>query len=105
MTKMHHKHFIKIERMTFHTLIITHTTCLNLDGPSQIQQTQLNHNNLKCGVSSEPLIEELNLDATVMPDLPYKLRYSSTLKIILRFSEKSNYLATKILESHASNHF
>ena len=59
--------------------LITHGTWQNLDAPSYIQQVQLNCNNLKPDISSEPLIDEFNLDPMVTPNLPYKLRCSLTL--------------------------
>ena len=40
---------------------------------------RLNYNDLKPGISSEPLIKELNLDPMITPNFPYKLRCSSTL--------------------------
>ena len=68
-----------IQWMTFQALLIIRAMWKNLDGPSQIQWTRLNHNNSKLDISSEPLIEELNLDPTVTPNLPYKLRCFTTL--------------------------
>ena len=47
MTEMHLKREIKIKRRAFHALLITRITWQNLDGPSQIQQTQLNRNESK----------------------------------------------------------
>ena len=46
---------------------------------------QFNYKDSKRDVSSLPLIEELKHDPTVMPNLPYKLRCSSMMEIILKF--------------------
>ena len=56
-----------------------HVMWQDLIGLSAIQRTRLNRNDLKPDVSSESLIEDLNVDPTVTPNLPYKLRCSSTL--------------------------
>ena len=49
---------IKIKRPWFDALLITRTTWLHLDGPFEIQRTQLNCNNSHSCVSSEPLIKD-----------------------------------------------
>ena len=70
---------IKIKRKAFDVLHITHATWRNLDGSSTIQRTQLNSYDLHSCISSEPLIEDQAFHPTVTPNLPYKLRCSSTM--------------------------
>ena len=42
--EMHLKSRIKMKRRSFNALLIMRTTWLHLDGPSEIQQPQLNRN-------------------------------------------------------------
>ena len=53
--------------------------CGNRGDPSTIQWPQLNHNDSYPCVSLEPLIKDQTLYPIVTPNLPYKLRCSSTL--------------------------
>ena len=76
---MHPERQIKIKQMTFHALLLRHTTWQDLDGLSTIEHMRLNHNDSKPRISLELLIEELKRDSTVMSILFYKLRCSSTM--------------------------
>ena len=77
--KTHLERRIKIKQRAFDALLIMRAMWQNLNNPSKIQWTLLHRNDLKPKVSSKPLIEELNLDPTITPNLPYKSRCSSTL--------------------------
>ena len=56
--EMHLDRQTKIKRRRFDALLITRTTWLHLNGPSEIQQARLNHNNSHSCVSLELLIKD-----------------------------------------------
>ena len=57
----------------------SHATWQNLDASSLTERTRLKGKNLHPRVSSEPLIEDEELNLTVTPNFAYKLRCSLTL--------------------------
>ena len=76
----HLERAMKIKRRTLSNASSSRTTRKNMSVPSLMKRMRLNGNNKHPSVSSEPLIEDEELNPKAMPNLAYKYTFFDDVK-------------------------
>ena len=95
-TWIHRDRPIKVKGTTSNDASSSHATWRNLDALSWIRQMRLKDVDSPNDVQFEPLIKSNRRIRRLRPNLPIKLKCSSTQKSVLGFLNKLNCLDTTI---------